>query len=174
MRGKFFIAMKVRRLPSRNFARFPWSRKEFRGASYDFVRITFYPSLLLCRICLSLSAFSNNVRYDFVYSAPLSFFFEISGYLKPIARIDHNQIINSFSEKIIFSHSYFFEFSQIVYFQCYNVWGEFYVKYIESPLVTICYIKSPCELLILVCHTTKRWWSIDLWLLKFLRLCNVS
>lgn len=62
MRGKFFIAAKVGRLPSRNFARFPRSRREFRRASYDFVRITFYPSLLLCRI----SVFSNKVPHGFM------------------------------------------------------------------------------------------------------------
>lgn len=68
MRGKFFIAEKVRRLPSRNFARFLRSRREFRGASYNSARITSYPSLLLCRV----PVFSNKFPAA-SYSAPLRF-----------------------------------------------------------------------------------------------------
>jgi len=89
MRRKFFIAVKVRRLPSRNFARFPRSRKEFRGASYDFVRITFCPSLLPCRICLFLFLHFPITFRMALYSALLRFFFGSSQIVWNIARINY-------------------------------------------------------------------------------------
>lgn len=109
MRGKFFIAMKVRRLPSRNFARFPRSRKEFHGASYDFVSLFIHLYYSVASLFL-LPHFPIMFRMA-LYSAPLSFFF--SG---KCARIDR-QPIHSFVRKNYFLPTirYFHEaFKQLI------------------------------------------------------------
>jgi len=139
----------------------------FRDLVKNFAeQVTTLSVSLFIHLCYSVASVFLFLHFPIMfrmtlYSAPLSFFFEILRYLK--LRIDHSQIINSFSEKIIFYSQLIvisLRHSQIIYSQYYNVWGGFYIKYIESSLVTIYYIKSLCELLILVCQTTK-WWGLS-------------